>query len=86
MDNRMIAAERFIDERQHEALRVVARASLQREAVQGAKGVGTRAGGLSRVFSAFRRTLSHSLRSGSGQVLQRETPRRVPVAVEIRRS
>ncbi|HLE78338.1 MAG TPA: hypothetical protein VJA65_08040 [bacterium] len=85
MDNRMNAAERFIDERQYEAMRAVARARLQREALRGAADNG-RAGGLSRALHALRKALNHSLRSDSGQALQRETPRRVPVAVEIRRS
>jgi len=73
MDNRMNAAERFIDERQYEAMRAVARARLQREALRGAADNG-RAGGLSRVLHVLRKSL------------QREVPRRVPVAVEIRRS
>lgn len=74
MDNRMNAAERFVDERQYEAMRTVARARLQREASQGSDDGAGQAGGLARLVNAFRRAL------------QREAPQRIPARVEIRRS
>lgn len=77
MDNRQIAAERYVDERQYEALRAVAAARLQREAVGGAAADTRRAGAMRSLLGAVRRVLSPARVDESS---------RVPVRVEIRRS
>jgi hypothetical protein len=74
MDNRLNAAERFIDERQYEAMRVLARARLQREATQATWEGEGRTGGFARLAQAFRRAF------------QRDVSLPVPARVEIRRS
>lgn len=77
MDNRYNAAERFIDERQREAMAVVARASLQREATQAARATWEgeeRQGLFARLGDAVRR------------VVQREPARQVVATVQVRKS
>ena len=74
VDNRFNAAERFIDERQHEAMAVLARARLQQEASRATWESGERQGGFSRLAAAFRRAFL-------GGVSQEQ----IPVRVEIRK-
>jgi len=73
MDQRFNAAERFVDERQHEAMAVLARARLQREATRATWETNGRQGGFSRLAAAFRRAF------------QSTEFRQVPVRVEIRK-
>lgn len=76
MDNRTIAPGWLINEREREAMEVVARARLRREAVQAAAADRGRADGLSRLLQAVRRILSPA---------RAQEAQRVPVRVEVRR-
>ncbi|HEY3248999.1 MAG TPA: hypothetical protein VGK88_12000 [bacterium] len=73
VDNRFNAAERFIDERQYEAMRVVDRVRLQREATRATWEGHGRQGGFSRLAAAFRRALGGT------------ASQQVPIRVEIRK-
>jgi hypothetical protein len=73
VDNRFNAAERFVDERQHEAIAVLARARLQQEATRATWETEGRQGGFSRLAAAFRRAF------------QSTEVRQVPVRIELRK-